>query len=161
GVGSRGCRLPGGDRGGGFAPRPRRRRGSEARRACGGRRTLRPRCDRSRARSGGCRLPGGVRAGPGRQSPSGGPGARRRGAAMAGGLAEGAPHALSGAPTGRRLRWEDGVVLSLTMPAALIAMLGYSIGSLGTWDAVALWGVSMLIATAANWIYTELAAMFP
>jgi amino acid transporter len=47
------------------------------------------------------------------------------------------------------------------MPAALIATLGYSIGSLGTWDAVALWGASMVIATATNWIYTELAAMFP
>jgi len=60
-----------------------------------------------------------------------------------------------------RLRWQDGVVLSLTMPAALIATLGYSIGSLGTWDAIALWGLSMVIATATNWIYTELAAMFP
>ena len=59
------------------------------------------------------------------------------------------------------MRWGDGVVFSLTMPAALIATLGYSIGSLGTWDAVALWGASMLIATATNWIYTELAAMFP
>jgi len=52
-------------------------------------------------------------------------------------------------------------VLSLTMPAALIATLGYSVQSLGTWDAIALWGASMVIATAANWIYTELAAMFP
>ena len=66
-------------------------------------------------------------------------------------------------PTGprRTLRWFDGVVLSLTMPAALIATLGYSIASLGTWDAVVLWGVTMVMATLANWVYAELAAMFP
>lgn len=82
---------------------------------------------------------------------------------MAGGLAEGPTQALTALPAERRglLRWQDGVVLSLTMPAALIATLGYSIGSLGTWDAIALWGASMVIATATNWIYTELAAMFP
>jgi len=47
------------------------------------------------------------------------------------------------------------------MPAALIATLGYSIASLGTWLAIALWGVSMLMATLANRAYTELAGMFP
>ena len=47
------------------------------------------------------------------------------------------------------------------MPAALIATLGYSIASLGTWHATLLWGVSMLIALMANRAYTELAAMFP
>lgn len=61
----------------------------------------------------------------------------------------------------KTLHWLDGVVLSLTMPAALIATLGYSISSLGAWHAVALWGASMVIALLANWIYTELAAMFP
>jgi len=79
-------------------------------------------------------------------------------------VAEGAPRTLTESPQSPRtglLRWQDGVVLSLTMPAALIATLGYSIGSLGTWDAIALWGASMLIALGANWIYTELAAMFP
>jgi amino acid transporter len=47
------------------------------------------------------------------------------------------------------------------MPAALIATLGYSVGALGAWAAVVLWGISMLIATAANWLYAELAGMFP
>ena len=61
----------------------------------------------------------------------------------------------------RRLGWYDGFVFSLTMPAALVATLGYSIGALGAWAAILLWGVSMLIATAANWIYSEMAAMFP
>jgi amino acid transporter len=45
--------------------------------------------------------------------------------------------------------------------AALIAALGYSIGALGAWTAIALWGASMVLATLANWIYSEMAAMFP
>jgi amino acid transporter len=61
----------------------------------------------------------------------------------------------------RKMRWTDGFVLSLTMPAALIAALGYSIGALGAWTAIFLWGVSMVLATVANWIYSEMAAMFP
>jgi amino acid transporter len=84
---------------------------------------------------------------------------------LASGVVEGASSALSEPGQARAvrtsLRWFDGVVLALTMPAALIATLGYSIQSLGAWDAIALWGASMLIATLANWIYAELAAMFP
>ena len=60
-----------------------------------------------------------------------------------------------------RLSWVDGFVFSLTMPAALIATLGYSIASLGAWHATLLWGVSMGLALIANRAYTELAAMFP
>lgn len=61
----------------------------------------------------------------------------------------------------KEMRWWDGFALSLTMPAALIATLGASIAGLGAWGAVALWAISMLLATAANWIYSELALMFP
>ena len=60
-----------------------------------------------------------------------------------------------------RLSWFEGFVLSLTMPAALIATLGYSISSLGVWLAIGLWGVSMVLATLANRAYAELAGMFP
>ena len=84
---------------------------------------------------------------------------------MAGGVAEGAAVAVAPAveeaAAAHGLRWFDGFVLALTMPAALFATLGYSIGSLGTWHAVALWGVSMAVATIANLAYSELAAMFP
>jgi amino acid transporter len=59
------------------------------------------------------------------------------------------------------MRWFDGFVFALTMPAALIATLGYSIGALGTWAAITLWVLTMAFATLANWIYSELAAMFP
>lgn len=66
-----------------------------------------------------------------------------------------------GAGLVKTMRWYDGVAMSLTMPAALIAALGYSIGALGAWAALTLWGVSMLLATVANWIYSEMAAMYP
>jgi amino acid transporter len=61
----------------------------------------------------------------------------------------------------RRLRWYDGFVIALANPGFLIGFLGYSIGALGGWAAVALWAVSMLIGTLSNWIYSEMAAMFP
>ena len=67
---------------------------------------------------------------------------------------------IAARPSGR-LSWFEGFVLSLTMPAALIATLGYSIASLGTWLAIVLWGVSMVLATLANRAYAELAGMFP
>jgi amino acid transporter len=72
-----------------------------------------------------------------------------------------APTTAASSPAARSLRWYDGVVFSLTMPAALVATLGYSVGALGTWSAIALWAASMLIATAANSIYARLAAAFP
>jgi amino acid transporter len=81
---------------------------------------------------------------------------------VAGRVAEGSVAALApreAAP--RTLTWRDGFVLSLTMPAALIATLGYSIGTLGAWHATLLWGVSTALALLANRAYTELAAMFP
>jgi amino acid transporter len=81
---------------------------------------------------------------------------------VAGRVAEAAVAAVTAAERARpRLSWIDGVVFSLTMPAALIATLGYSIGSLGAWHASLLWGVSMVLALLANRAYTELAAMFP
>ncbi|MGW1006936.1 APC family permease [Streptomyces sp. NPDC002520] len=61
----------------------------------------------------------------------------------------------------KRMRWYDGFALSLTMPAALVASLGGSISGLGAWGAVALWSIAMVLAAVTNWIYTELAAMFP
>jgi amino acid transporter len=77
-------------------------------------------------------------------------------------VAEAAAPAVEHAERARpRLTWQEGFLFSLTMPAALIATLGYSIASLGAWHATLLWGASMLIALLANRAYTELAAMFP
>ena len=61
----------------------------------------------------------------------------------------------------KSLRWWDGFVVALANPGFLIGALGYSIGALGGWGAMLLWGVSMFIGTLQNWIYSETAAMFP
>lgn len=59
------------------------------------------------------------------------------------------------------MRWYDGFVVALANPGFLIGSLGYSIGALGGWGAMFLWGISMSIGTLSNWIYSESAAMFP
>ena len=59
------------------------------------------------------------------------------------------------------MRWYDGFVVALANPGFLIGSLGYSIGALGGWGAMFLWGISMVIGTLSNWIYSESAAMFP
>src|SRR5215468_8420516 len=59
------------------------------------------------------------------------------------------------------IRWYDGFVVALANPGFLIGSLGYSIGALGGWGAVLLWSISMVIGLASNWIYAEMAAMFP
>lgn len=61
----------------------------------------------------------------------------------------------------KSLRWYDGFVIALANPGFLVGFLGYSIGALGGWGAVALWTVSMAIGTLSNWVYSETAAMFP
>ena len=59
------------------------------------------------------------------------------------------------------IRWYDGFVVALANPGFLIGSLGYSIGALGGWGAVLLWSISMLMGVGKNWIYAEMAAMFP
>ena len=59
------------------------------------------------------------------------------------------------------IRWYDGFVVALANPGFLIGSLGYSIGALGGWGAALLWSISMLIGVASNWIYAEMASMFP
>lgn len=59
------------------------------------------------------------------------------------------------------IRWYDGFVVALANPGFLIGSLGYSIGALGGWGAALLWSISMLMGVAKNWIYAEMASMFP
>jgi amino acid transporter len=61
----------------------------------------------------------------------------------------------------KALRWYDGFVVALANPGFLIGSLGLSIGALGGWGAMFLWGVSMFLGVLQNWIYAESAAMFP
>lgn len=61
----------------------------------------------------------------------------------------------------KTLRWHDGFVVTMSIPGALFAGLGYTIGSVGAWGALALWAGSCFIGVLMNWIYAEMAAMFP
>ncbi len=59
------------------------------------------------------------------------------------------------------LRWWDGVTINMAMPAALFVSLGFSIVALGAWGAIVLWGIAAALATLHNWVYSEIAGMFP
>jgi len=61
----------------------------------------------------------------------------------------------------KSLRWWDGFVIALCNPGFLIASLGFSMGALGTWGAVALWAISAGVGMLQAWIYAETASMFP
>jgi amino acid transporter len=61
----------------------------------------------------------------------------------------------------RQLTWQAGFVLALTVPAGVMASLGYSIGALGAWAAAALWGTCAAIGIVQNYLFAEMAAMFP
>ena len=59
------------------------------------------------------------------------------------------------------MRWYDGFAVTMSIPGALFAGLGYTIGSVGAWGALTLWAVSCAIGVLMNWMYAEMAAMFP
>ena len=61
----------------------------------------------------------------------------------------------------KRLSWRDGFALALSIPVGGFALIGYSIGILGAWTAMLLWGVACVIAVFQNFIFAELAGMFP
>lgn len=61
----------------------------------------------------------------------------------------------------KSISWFDGFVVALANPSFLITGLGGSVISLGGWGAVILWTSSVIIGALHNYIYSELAAMFP
>src|SRR5215813_3717127 len=61
----------------------------------------------------------------------------------------------------KSLRWWDGFVIALCNPGFLFSFLGFSMGALGTWGAVALWAISAAVGMLQTWIYAESASMFP
>lgn len=61
----------------------------------------------------------------------------------------------------RILTWRGGFVLALVIPMSGLTLVGYEIGALGAWGALAVWVGTSLVALLQNFIYTELAAMFP
>ena len=60
----------------------------------------------------------------------------------------------------KTLRWWDGFTISLSIPAALFISLGYVIGAVGAWTAIALLAGVAVIACLQNYVYSEMAGMF-
>lgn len=61
----------------------------------------------------------------------------------------------------RNLTWVGGFLISLSLPAAVLASVGPAIASIGTWATIALWGGSAVIGMTQNALYAEMATMFP
>src|SRR3954463_8044280 len=61
----------------------------------------------------------------------------------------------------KTISWFDGFVVALANPSFLITGLGGSAVSLGGWGAVILWTASVIVGAFHNYIYSELATMFP
>ena len=61
----------------------------------------------------------------------------------------------------KTISWFDGFVVALANPSFLITGLGASVLGLGGWGAVILWTASVVIGALHNYVYSELAAMFP
>src|SRR3954454_17930810 len=61
----------------------------------------------------------------------------------------------------KTISWFDGFVVALANPSFLITGLGASVLGLGGWGAVILWTTSGVIGALHNYVYSELAAMFP
>ena len=74
-------------------------------------------------------------------------------------LEESVDEAVSEFP--RQLTWRDGFVISLVIPVAIFVTLGPTIGLLGGWATAALFGVVAIVGILQNFIFAEMAAMFP
>jgi amino acid transporter len=61
----------------------------------------------------------------------------------------------------RVLTWKSGAFLGLTTILGVFTTVGYMIGLVGAWSVIAVWAVSMAVATAQAFLYAEMATMFP
>jgi len=59
------------------------------------------------------------------------------------------------------LRPRDGVAVAFVAAAAGLTTIGPSITALGTWGAILLWGLSVVVGVSLTRIYAEMSAMFP
>ena len=55
------------------------------------------------------------------------------------------------------LTWKGGFWLALVIPMSGLTLVGYEIGALGAWGALAVWLGTSVIALLQNFIYSELA----
>lgn len=61
----------------------------------------------------------------------------------------------------KTLTWKDGFALSIVSVNGLFVALGYAVGVLGAWTAIAIWVAATVIGLLQNRIFAELASMFP
>jgi amino acid transporter len=66
-----------------------------------------------------------------------------------------------GAHLRKTLRWHHGFVLALATAAGAFITMGYTIGAIGAAAAVAVWALVTVVAVAQNFLFAEMAAMFP
>jgi amino acid transporter len=59
------------------------------------------------------------------------------------------------------LTWKGGFWLALVIPMSGLTLVGYEIGALGAWGALAVWLGTSVVALLQNFIYAELAGMHP
>lgn len=70
---------------------------------------------------------------------------------------------MTGSSSGfsQTLTWKGGFWLALVIPMSGLTLVGYEIGALGAWGALAVWLGTSIIALLQNFIYAELAGMHP
>lgn len=61
----------------------------------------------------------------------------------------------------KTLTWKDGLALSIVSVNGLFVTLGFAVGVLGAWTAIAIWITGTVIGLLQNRLFAELAAMFP
>jgi amino acid transporter len=61
----------------------------------------------------------------------------------------------------RVLSWKSGAFLGLTTILGVFTTVGFMIGLVGAWSVIAIWAVSMVVATAQAFLFAEMATMFP
>jgi amino acid transporter len=61
----------------------------------------------------------------------------------------------------RSLTWRGGFWLALVIPMSGLTLVGFEIGAIGAYGALAVWAGTSVIALLQNYIYAELAGMYP
>lgn len=61
----------------------------------------------------------------------------------------------------KTLTWRDGFAIALVIPNGLLLTVGYAIGAIGGWTAIAIWVVGAVIGFMQNQLFAEMAAMLP
>jgi amino acid transporter len=61
----------------------------------------------------------------------------------------------------RQLTWRDGFAIALVVPVGIFVTIGPTIGLLGGWATAALFSIACLVGVVQNFMYAEMAGMFP